>query len=46
MNADTGVTLYQSGNPSAGNAQVGAYGMATLMKVATDTWFISGVGVS
>jgi len=46
VNADTGVTLYMAGNSTAANRVVGGYGMATLMKVATDTWFINGTGVS
>lgn len=46
VNADTGVTLYLAGNSTAGNRTVGTYGMATVMKVATDTWFINGTGVS
>jgi hypothetical protein len=45
-NADTGVTLYMAGNSTAANRVVGGYGMATLMKVATDTWFINGTGVA
>jgi hypothetical protein len=45
-NADTGVTLYMAGNSTAANRVVSGYGMATLMKVATDTWFINGTGVS
>ena len=39
-------TLYLGGNSTAGNRVVSAYGMATLMKVATNTWFINGTGVS
>lgn len=46
VNADTGVTLYLAGNSTSGNRTVGTYGMATVMKVATDTWFINGTGVS
>lgn len=46
VNADTGVTLYMAGNSTAANRVVGGYGMATLMKVGTDTWFINGTGVS
>jgi len=46
VNADSGVTLYLAGNSTAGNRTVGTYGMATVMKVATDTWFINGTGVS
>ena len=46
VNAISGVTLYQAGNSTAGNRVVSTYGVATLMKVDTDTWFISGTGVS
>jgi hypothetical protein len=46
VNATSGVTLYMGGNSTAGNRVVGTYGMATLMKVASDTWFISGAGVA
>jgi len=46
VNAASGVTLYMGGNSSAANRVVGTYGMATLMKVASDTWFINGTGVS
>ena len=46
VNAASGVTLYQAGNSTAANRVVGTYGMATLMKVATDTWFINGTGVT
>jgi hypothetical protein len=43
---DSGVTLYLAGNSTAGSRTLGNYGMATLMKVATDTWFINGTGVN
>ena len=46
VNAAVGVTLYMGGNSTAGNRVVSAYGMATIMKVATDTWFINGTGVA
>jgi len=46
VNAISGVTLYQAGNSTAGNRVISTYGVATLMKVDTDTWFISGTGVS
>jgi hypothetical protein len=42
----SGVTLYLAGNASSGNRSVATFGMATIMKVATDTWFINGTGVS
>jgi hypothetical protein len=40
------VTLYQAGTTNTGNRTLDLKGMATLLKVATDTWFISGSGVS
>lgn len=46
VNAGTGVSLYLGGNSTAGNRVVGAYGMATVMKVAANVWFINGTGVS
>jgi hypothetical protein len=46
VNAASGVTLYMAGNSTAANRVVGGYGMATLMKVATNTWFINGAGVA
>jgi hypothetical protein len=42
----SGVTLYLAGNATAGNRSVATFGMATIIKVATDTWFINGTGVS
>jgi len=41
-----GVTLYQAGSSNTGNRTIAARGMATLLKVGTDTWFISGAGIS
>ena len=46
VNAASGVTLYMAGNSTAANRVVSNYGMATLMKVATETWFINGTGVA
>jgi hypothetical protein len=46
VNAASGVTLYMGGNSTAANRVVSGYGMATLMKVASDTWFINGAGVA
>jgi hypothetical protein len=46
VNAGTGVSLYLGGSSTAGNRVVGAYGMATIMKVAANVWFINGTGVS
>jgi hypothetical protein len=42
----SGVTLYLAGNATSGNRTIATFGMATLIKVATDTWFINGTGVS
>ena len=42
---DTGVTLYLSGNASSGNRKVTTFGAATLLKVASDTWVITGTAV-
>lgn len=42
----SGVTLYMAGNATAGNRTVSTFGMATLLKVATNTWFINGTGIS
>jgi len=42
----SGVTLYLAGNSTVGSRTLGNYGMATLMKVASDTWFINGTGVN
>jgi len=44
--ADTGVTLYFAGNSVAGNRTISSYGAGTIQKVATDTWFLVGVGVT
>ncbi len=42
----SGVTLYLAGNSTSGNRTISTFGMATIMKVATDTWFINGTGVA
>ncbi len=42
----SGVTLYLAGNASSGNRTISTFGMATCIKVATDTWFINGTGVT
>jgi len=41
-----GVTMYLAGNSTSSSRTLGNYGMATLMKVGTDTWFINGTGVN
>lgn len=45
VDAFPGVSLYLAGNATAGNRVVTSYGMATVLNVATDVWFISGAGV-
>lgn len=42
----TSATLRQAGSTNIGSRTLSAYGMATLRKVASDTWFIAGAGVS
>jgi len=42
----SGVSLYLAGNASAGNRTISTFGMATCIKVATNTWFINGTGVA
>ena len=39
-------TLIIAGNGTSGNRTLSSYGMATIMKVANTTWYISGAGVS
>jgi len=40
-----GVSLYLAGNSTAGSRVITSYGMATLIKVQVNTWFINGTGV-
>ena len=42
----SGVTMYLAGNSTSSSRTLGNYGMATLMKVDTNTWFINGTGIS
>jgi len=37
-----GVTLYLNGNSTAGSRVITSYIVGSIIKVATDTWFISG----
>jgi len=41
-----GVSLYQAGTTNAGNRTLGVRGLVTIVKVATNIWFISGSGIS
>lgn len=40
------LTVYFAGTSLTGNRTLATKGMATVIKVATDTWFISGAGLS
>ena len=42
----TSVTLRQAGTSNTGNRSLASYGVATLMCVASNTFVISGVGLS
>ena len=42
----SGVTLRLTGTTSTGNRTVIGYGLCSMIKVATDTWYVSGSGVS
>ena len=42
----TSITLYQAGSTNTGNRTLATKGVATLLKVDTNTWFINGVGIS
>ena len=40
-----GVTMYLAGNSTSSDRTLTSYGVASVTKVASDTWFISGVGL-
>lgn len=42
----TGVTMYLAGNTTSANRTLQSFGLATIIKVATDTWFLTGTGVN
>src|SRR5574343_660075 len=42
----SGVALILAGDGTDSNKTLAAYGWATAMKVGTDTWFISGAGLT
>ncbi len=46
IDKESGVSLYLAGNSTDAGRVVSTYGMATVMKVATNVWFISGSGVA
>ena len=39
-------TLFMAGNTTSGSRVLGTKGMASLIKVAANTWFISGAGLT
>lgn len=41
-----GVTLRQAGTANVGNRTLAQYGFASMRKVATDTWVITGTGLT
>jgi hypothetical protein len=43
---DTGITLRFAGTTNTGNRTLSAYGVATIRKQGTDTWYITGVSLS
>jgi hypothetical protein len=45
VSPNTGVTMYLAGNTISASRNVTTYGMATLIQVAANTWFINGTGV-
>jgi hypothetical protein len=46
VSPNTGVTMFLAGNTTSASRNVTTYGMATLIQVAANTWFINGTGVS
>ena len=42
----SGVILYLAGNATSASRTITSYGIATLLKVNTNTWFINGSGVA
>lgn len=43
---NTNVSLYLAGNSTPSSRTIATYGMATLLNVAANTWFISGTSLS
>jgi hypothetical protein len=42
----SGVTLQLANSATAGTRSLASNGVATLLKVATNTWYVSGAGVT
>ena len=45
VSPNASVSLYAAGNTISGDHNVTSYGVATLMQVSANTWFIAGTGV-
>jgi hypothetical protein len=45
ISPNNGVSLYLAGNSVSSSRNVATYGMATLLMVSANTWFINGTGV-
>jgi hypothetical protein len=45
LSPQAGVTMYLGGNNISTSRTVSPYGIGTLLKVDTNTWFINGTGV-
>ena len=43
---NTGVSLFLAGNTTSAGRNVTTYGVATLICVAANTWFVRGTGIS
>jgi hypothetical protein len=46
VSPNTGVSMYLAGNTTSASRNVTTYGIASLIQVAANTWFINGTGVS
>jgi hypothetical protein len=46
VSPNTGVSMFLAGNTTSASRNVTTYGMASLIQVASNTWFINGTGVS
>lgn len=42
----TSLTVYQAGTANTGNRTIATKGLASLLKVGTDTWVVSGSGIT
>jgi hypothetical protein len=45
INANSGVSLYLAGNTTSSNRNVTTFGVATLLHVKANTWFVYGTGI-